>query len=353
MLNTRDRELRFRGDYQIAYRSRLTRSLAPTGLLFKLLNLNFCNFASISNFEKLALTAFDHVSPSKGVAGLSLQLGEQDAGRGTDSMLVPDSQFSETQTQMQATQTQATQPQSQQFPHGVWGILVSCAPQSTLEAANFVERPARVELVVGKDAYSIGRDPRCDIVLAGKKISAKQARIYIVEGEEDGGTAGTEVRLEDTGTNGTYVRGKKVGRGNTTILYHGDEVVFGPATSSLLSDFRYVFQSPFAVKVPLYTTKSSSGIDEFYEMRESIGKGSFATVYEAIQKSTGRSVAIKVIKKARFKDQKTMLMLRREIEIMKVLDHVRPSSPSPLTVVEMFENRSTAFSIWISSRTTN
>lgn len=257
---------------------------------------------------------------------------------GTDRMLVPDSQFSQNQTQTQATQpqTQATQPHSQQFPRGVWGVLVSCVPQSTTEISPaFVERPARVELVVGKDSYSIGRDLRCDIVLAGKKISARQARIYIVEGAaEDGegsqGAGGGEeggIRLEDTGTNGTYVRGKKVGIRKTTNLFHGDEIVFGPATSSLLSDFRYIFQSPFANPPAFRTTQSQSGIEEFYEIQgSSIGKGSFATVYKAIERSSGRTVAVKVIKKARFKDQpKTMAMLRREIEVMKSLSHVRHS----------------------------
>lgn len=59
-----------------------------------------------------------------------------------------------------------------------------------------------------------------------------------------------------------------------------------------------------------------------YEIKESIGKGSFATVYKGIQKSTGREVAIKKIQLARFRDQpNTMRMLRREVEVQKGLSH--------------------------------
>lgn len=238
-------------------------------------------------------------------------------------MLVPDSQFSQNQTQTQQTQPQ-TQQHSQPFPRGVWGVLVSCAPQIPAGSAqDYVERPARVELIVGKDSYTIGRDPRSDIILAGKKISAKQARIYVLE---DGG-----LRLEDTSTNGTYVRGSRVGKKNTTTLLNGDEIVFGPATSSLLNDFRYIFQSPSTNPPAFHTTESPSGINVLYDLRGAtkIGKGSFATVYSVIRRLDGTKVAVKIIQKKRFRDQpKTMAMLRREIEVLKLLNHVRLPHPS-------------------------
>ena len=34
--------------------------------------------------------------------------------------------------------------------------------------------------------------------------------------------------IEDHSTNGTYVRGAKLGKGNITILFSGDDVSFGP-----------------------------------------------------------------------------------------------------------------------------
>ena len=59
-----------------------------------------------------------------------------------------------------------------------------------------------------------------------------------------------------------------------------------------------------------------------YEIRNQIGKGSFATVHRAIDRATGRWRAIKIINKARFANNaQTTMMLKREVAIMKELKH--------------------------------
>ncbi len=54
-----------------------------------------------------------------------------------------------------------------------------------------------------------------------------------------------------------------------------------------------------------------------------LGKGTFATVYKAIKRDTGRWYAVKVIQRSRFrpKDDKSNDMFMREITILESLDH--------------------------------
>ena len=50
-----------------------------------------------------------------------------------------------------------------------------------------------------------------------------------------------------------------------------------------------------------------------YDVFEQLGKGSFAVVHRAVDKETGRSVAIKIINKSRFaRDKKSKQLLKRE-----------------------------------------
>lgn len=134
--------------------------------------------------------------------------------------------MSQPATQMtQPTQTQ-TQTQSSQadyaganarVPVNWWAVLISSVPtptqaeieeQGQQRAANggdtdaYVQRPFRVELHVDSAECIVGRHPRSNLYLAGKKISARHARIY----REDDGT----VKLEDLSSNGTFVNGVKV-----------------------------------------------------------------------------------------------------------------------------------------------
>ncbi|TNY18046.1 kinase-like domain-containing protein [Rhodotorula diobovata] len=269
------------------------------------------------------------------------------------------SQFTQTQPQTQQ-QSQPAPSASSRFPPSLWGILLSVSSSSSSSSANhdpsappppgapagpssrptarvLLPRPDRLDLVKGREAYTVGRSPRCDLVLNGPKISSFQARIAL---GEDG-----VVRLEDTSTNGTFVRMRKVGKGNVTILESGDTIVFGPPADSFELEFRYVIQidpslSPRAD--PSSADADADAYDPFhlgelsqsqsqgrpapifaaYEVREQIGKGSFATVRKGVRRSDGRIVALKIIQKARFaSNPKTMEMIEREVEIMKGLEH--------------------------------
>lgn len=70
---------------------------------------------------------------------------------------------------------------------------------------------------------------------------------------------------------------------------------------------------------------------ENYSILRTIGKGSYAQVYLAVHKPTGRQVALKIINMNEVKDVERMtLRLKREIRLMKSLKHER--------IVEYFEH---------------
>jgi serine/threonine protein kinase len=71
---------------------------------------------------------------------------------------------------------------------------------------------------------------------------------------------------------------------------------------------------------------------DFYELKESLGKGKFGTVRCGIHKKTGKKVAIKVMKKNAMQALDVELV-KQEIEILKVCQH-----PNLLRMLDVFEN---------------
>ncbi|XP_061430343.1 NUAK family SNF1-like kinase 1 [Lethenteron reissneri] len=71
-----------------------------------------------------------------------------------------------------------------------------------------------------------------------------------------------------------------------------------------------------------------------YELEETLGRGAYGKVKRAVERATGRKVAIKFISKERIKNEKDMGQIRREIEIMSSLHH-----PHIVSIFEVFENK--------------
>lgn len=134
------------------------------------------------------------------------------------------------------------------------------------------------------------------------------------------------------------LRSRQVSKGNVTILESGDPIVFGPASADFDHEFRYIFQcdpslgggasssgDPYGLG-ELSQSQSVDGktsIHAFYEVREQIGKGSFAVVRKGVRRSDGMMVAIKIIQRARFAhNPKTVEMIEREVGIIQTLEHV-------------------------------
>ncbi|ROL45205.1 NUAK family SNF1-like kinase 2 [Anabarilius grahami] len=70
-----------------------------------------------------------------------------------------------------------------------------------------------------------------------------------------------------------------------------------------------------------------------YEFLQTLGKGTYGRVKKAMDRS-GRTVAIKSIRKEKIKDEQDLIHIRREIEIMSSLSH-----PHIITIYEVFENK--------------
>ncbi|XP_043943760.1 NUAK family SNF1-like kinase 1 [Protopterus annectens] len=71
-----------------------------------------------------------------------------------------------------------------------------------------------------------------------------------------------------------------------------------------------------------------------YELQETLGKGTYGKVKRAVERFSGRVVAIKSIRKDKIKDDQDMIHIRREIEIMSSLNH-----PHIITIYEVFESK--------------
>jgi len=74
-------------------------------------------------------------------------------------------------------------------------------------------------------------------------------------------------------------------------------------------------------------------IKKYYDLKETIGSGSFATVKLGIHKKTGERFAVKVIDKSAIKDSEDTL--RNEIDILKSIEH-----PNIIALKEIFDSKS-------------
>ena len=76
-----------------------------------------------------------------------------------------------------------------------------------------------------------------------------------------------------------------------------------------------------------------SNLFDYYEIKETLGKGKFGLVKSAIHKKTGKKVAVKVMSKKEMSVSDVELQ-RREIEILKMCQH-----PHIIRLLDIFENQ--------------
>lgn len=58
-----------------------------------------------------------------------------------------------------------------------------------------------------------------------------------------------------------------------------------------------------------------------YEVGQRLGKGSYATVHEAIDVNTNTRVAIKTYEKAKMNNKTRKTIIEREIQVLNIIDH--------------------------------
>jgi len=74
---------------------------------------------------------------------------------------------------------------------------------------------------------------------------------------------------------------------------------------------------------------SDEDLKKFYSFKKEIGKGSFGTVFLAVDRQSNHKRAIKIIKKRKIKNVKTVIS---EIESLKKLDH-----PNLVKLIDLFQ----------------
>jgi len=87
--------------------------------------------------------------------------------------------------------------------------------------------------------------------------------------------------------------------------------------------------------VPVDSSAKQKSVDELYKVGEEIGRGAFSVVKKGVHKHTQDEVAIKFIEK-KFVDKQDLMLLAREIDIMKKVDHA-----NVLKLKEVFETSDT------------
>jgi len=76
-----------------------------------------------------------------------------------------------------------------------------------------------------------------------------------------------------------------------------------------------------------------SSLFDFYDIKETLGKGKFGLVKSAVHKKTGKNVAVKVMSKQEMSADE-MELQRSEIEILKMCQH-----PHIISLLDIFENQ--------------
>ncbi|CCH59223.1 hypothetical protein TBLA_0B03840 [Henningerozyma blattae CBS 6284] len=192
-----------------------------------------------------------------------------------------------------------------------------------------------------KKIWTFGRNPKSDYFLGNiTRLSNKHFQIML---GEDG-----NLLLRDLSTNGTWLNGEKLNKDHNQILSQGDEITVGRGvdkdTVSLIIFINGDFKDQLEIAKNEYRTNlnnstnpgisnkkhlnglngipSQQGILKDFSINdEVVGQGAFATVKKAVERSTGRTFAVKIINKR--KVMGNLSGVTRELEILRKLDHPR------------------------------
>ena len=124
--------------------------------------------------------------------------------------------------------------------------------------------------------------------------------------------------IEDLSGNGTFVNEAFMGRNKRRELQDGDEV-------AILDETRCVFRYP--------RNRQSYGFKQHYSIQDQLGKGHFATVYLAVEKSTGMKYAVKKFEKRTGPSERSKVEgLQQEIAVLMGISH-----PNVLCLKDTFD----------------
>lgn len=162
--------------------------------------------------------------------------------------------------------------------------------------------------------YLVGRHPECDRIINTPTVSNRHCILF--NENKDGDSVAV---LEDLSGNGTYVNNAFVGRNKRRELQDGDEI-------SILDQARFIFRYP-------RRRDHTHGFRQQYSIQGQLGKGHFATVYLAVDKSTGMRYAVKKFEKRSGPGERSKVDgLQQEIAVLRSVSH-----PNMLCLLDTFD----------------
>ncbi|KAK6200488.1 kinase-like domain-containing protein [Scheffersomyces amazonensis] len=174
----------------------------------------------------------------------------------------------------------------------------------------------------GRKEWTFGRGTDCDFKMAfSSRLSNKHFRVWLNEHD-------SSLWIQDTSTNGTYLNNSRLVKGSNYILNQGDEISVGNGVAKDVARFVVLFSEDYN-PLKLSSSNNNSVIKDegiykdFTIKNETIGQGAFATVKKAIERSTGKSFAVKIInrRKALNTGGGALDGVDRELSILRELDH--------------------------------
>ncbi|KAJ3431527.1 serine/threonine-protein kinase fhke-related [Anaeramoeba flamelloides] len=199
------------------------------------------------------------------------------------------------------------------------------------------ENVSHIQLYKSKPTI-IGRHPNSTFVISFNKISSKQCQI-----EWKSKLSNQFVVIKDYSTNGTFVNGRIIGKGKQTILSPNDVITFlSPPKQNKRSQtpkFEFLFEHKGLKK----QKQIISPLFEYYDLKNVLGRGQFAQVRLAIEKSTGDHYAVKIIEKKNFCitnnfNSSTRNKLMDEANVLKKISH-----PNVVNIKDVFDSEDYLF----------
>ncbi|CDR43429.1 CYFA0S12e00452g1_1 [Cyberlindnera fabianii] len=159
----------------------------------------------------------------------------------------------------------------------------------------------------GAKEWTFGRNIACDI--SYQKTSRLSNRHFKIWSGEN------NVLIQDTSTNGTWVNKQRIVKGQNYILSQGDEISVGIGVPKDVVRFIVFFP-----KIDEKNDEKTEGIHKEFSIKdEVVGQGAFAIVKKAVERSTGKTFAVKIISKRKIMGNTDGVT--RELEILRRLDH--------------------------------
>ncbi|EFA83771.1 protein kinase 1 [Heterostelium album PN500] len=191
-----------------------------------------------------------------------------------------------------------------------WGRLVSL-------------NPIYPSIELRQNVVIFGRTPAlCQVTFNTPTVSGKHAKIH-----RDPTAKQNIVFLEDTSTNGTFINKELIGKGSKILVSNGCEISIIPKQGP--ERISYIYQDCSEEKAEI----DQGGPQPYYDLREVLGTGNFATVRLAVHKETGQKYALKVIDKKKM----SMTSKRKDALMDEVNVLTKVKNENIISIKEVFE----------------